>query len=149
MTEFTVVTSDDLHMKIFSYIKDNSITIGEYEDMKETVLTMIQKGYMFNMDRDRLRDAMEDITFVMNPGDVVNKDRVSRGLEYDEDSDSDEETDDLVSMMIREKEQQNLKNKRSFSPEEVAPEEVAPEEVAPEEVAPEEVAPEEVSPGEN
>tara|TARA_B100001094_G_C17847883_1_gene631155 strand:+ start:247 stop:669 length:423 start_codon:yes stop_codon:yes gene_type:complete len=140
MTEFTVVTSDDLHMKIFSYIKDNSITIGEYEDMKETVLTMIQKGYMFNMDRDRLRDAMEDITFVMNPGDVVNKDRVSRGLEYDEDSDSDEETDDLVSMLIQEREKKISQCREN---------EVAPEEVAPEEVAPEEVAPEEVSSGEN
>ena len=126
MTEFTVVTSDDLHMKIFSYIKDNSITIGEYEDMKETVLTMIQKGYMFNMDRDRLRDAMEDITFVMNPGDVVNKDRVSRGLEYDEDSDSDEETDDLVSMLIQEREKKISQCREN----EVAPEEVAPEEVS-------------------
>ena len=123
MTEFTVVTSDDLHMKIFSYIKDNSITIGEYEDMKETVLTMIQKGYMFNMDRDRLRDAMEDITFVMNPGDVVNKDRVSRGLEYDADSESDEETDDLVSMLMQKKLEKNLKhsNMRNIAPEEVTP----------------------------
>ena len=42
---------------------------------------------MFNMDRDRLRDAMEDITYMMCPEDDINKDRVSRGLEYEDDSD--------------------------------------------------------------
>ena len=91
MTEFTVITIDNLHSNIFSYIKENSIEISEYEDMKETILKMIREGCMFNMDRDRLRDAMEDITYVINSTDVVNKDRVARGLEYDEDSDKDEE----------------------------------------------------------
>ena len=48
------------------------------------------------MDRDRLRDAMEDITYMLCPNDDINKDRVSRGLEYEysseeEDGDSDEE----------------------------------------------------------
>ena len=61
--------------------------------MKESVLKMIRARYFFNMDRDRLRDAMEDITFAFCPEDDVNKDRVSRGLEYEysdeEDSDDD------------------------------------------------------------
>ena len=63
--------------------------------MKEVILLMIKSGYMFNMDRDRLRDAMEDITYMMCPEDDINKDRVSRGLEYEDDSDdSDFDHDD-------------------------------------------------------
>ena len=50
-----------------------------------SILTMIKYGYMFNMDRDRLRDAMEDITFMLCPNDDANRDRVERGLEYDDD----------------------------------------------------------------
>ena len=57
--------------------------------MKNLILTMVKAGYMFNMDRDRLRDAMEDITFMLCPDDDANKDRVERGLEYDDDDDSD------------------------------------------------------------
>jgi hypothetical protein len=55
------------------------------------ILTMVKAGYMFNMDRDRLRDAMEDITFMLCPDDDANRDRVERGLEYDDDDDDDED----------------------------------------------------------
>ena len=58
--------------------------------MKDVVLNMIKSGYMFNMDRDRLRDAMEDMTFMLLPTDDAIKDRVERGLEYDDFSDSDD-----------------------------------------------------------
>ena len=78
------------------YIESKGVVIGEYEDMKTMILDMIACGHMFNMERDRLRDAMEDITFMLNPNDV-NKDRVSRGLEYDDD-DSDEEIDIMDEM---------------------------------------------------
>jgi len=88
-----IVTIDNLHARILEFIQDSEIIIGEYDDMKECVLKMIRARYFFNMDRDRLRDAMEDITFAFCPEDDVNKDRVSRGLEYeysdDEDSDDD------------------------------------------------------------
>ena len=63
--------------------------------MKSLVLNMIKAGYMFNMDRDRLRDAMEDITFMLCPDDDANKDRVERGLEYDDDSDDDDIIEDI------------------------------------------------------
>jgi hypothetical protein len=88
-----IVTVENLHSSILQFIQDSGIIIGEYDDMKECVLKMIRARYFFNMDRDRLRDAMEDITFAFCPEDDVNKDRVSRGLEYeysdDEDSDDD------------------------------------------------------------
>ena len=58
------------------------------------ILKMIRNGHMFNMDRDRLRDAMEDITFMLCPDDDANQDRVERGLEY-EDDEIDDEIEDI------------------------------------------------------
>lgn len=89
MKELIVVTVDTLHATIRENIIKSKAVIGDYEDMKGLVLNMIKAGYMFNMDRDRLRDAMEDITFMLCPDDEANKDRVERGLEYDDDSDDD------------------------------------------------------------
>ena len=90
MKEVCIVSSDELHKSICLFIQDSKTIIGDYEDMKLLVLNMIKAGYMFNMDRDRLRDAMEDITFMLCPDDDANKDRVERGLEYD-DNDSDDD----------------------------------------------------------
>tara|TARA_B100001063_G_C16454723_1_gene400065 strand:+ start:116 stop:448 length:333 start_codon:yes stop_codon:yes gene_type:complete len=101
MKELTVVTIDGLHSSIRDFIVNSEAIIGDYEDMKALVLNMIKAGYMFNMDRDRLRDAMEDITFMLCPDDDANKDRVERGLEYDdEDSDDDIIDGDIVEDII-------------------------------------------------
>lgn len=89
MKELKVVGVDELHNTIRDFIIESNTIIGDYEDMKSLILNMVKAGYMFNMDRDRLRDAMEDITFLLCPDDDANKDRVERGLEYDDDSDSD------------------------------------------------------------
>ena len=91
MKDIIVVSVDNLHESIRSYIVNSDIIISSYEDMKDVVLNMIKSGYMFNMDRDRLRDAMEDMTFMLLPTDDAIKDRVERGLEYDDFSDSDDE----------------------------------------------------------
>ena len=88
MKELKVVGVDELHNTIRDFIVESNTIIGDYEDMKSLILNMVKAGYMFNMDRDRLRDAMEDITFLLCPDDDANKDRVERGLEYDDDSDS-------------------------------------------------------------
>ena len=87
MKELKVVSIDELHSSIRKFIVETKTIIGDYEDMKALILLMIRAGYMFNMDRDRLRDAMEDITFMLCPDDCANKDRVERGLEYDDDDD--------------------------------------------------------------
>ena len=107
MKDLKIISVDNLHQVICDFIKeeqnmmDSGLSsdgagdvIGDYEDMKVLILTMIKAGYMFNMDRDRLRDAMEDITFMLCPDDDANKDRVERGLEYDDDS-SDVEIEDI------------------------------------------------------
>ena len=98
MTTIKVVKEDMLHEDIMKYIETKEVVIGEYEDMKKLILDMIADGNMFCMERDRLRDAMEDITYMLNPNDDVNKDRVSRGLEYDDDDESDEEIDIMSEM---------------------------------------------------
>lgn len=87
MKDIKVISIDNIHCSIVAFITEGTHIIGEYEDMKEVILLMIKCGYMFNMDRDRLRDAMEDITYMMCPDDDINKDRVSRGLEYEDDED--------------------------------------------------------------
>jgi hypothetical protein len=99
MKDLKLVPVDELHSSIRTFIVDSDTIIGDYEDMKSLILTMIKAGYMFNMDRDRLRDAMEDLTFMMCPDDDANKDRVERGLEYEEDSDCDSDMDDMESYL--------------------------------------------------
>ena len=89
MKDLEIITTDTLYNKLKWFIEDSNTIIGNYEDTKLLILNMIKQGYMFNMDRDRLRDAMEDITYMLCPDDDANKDRVERGLEYD-DSDSDD-----------------------------------------------------------
>ena len=104
MNTVKVVSTENLHKTIIEFINTSQIVISEYEDMKECILKMMRARYFFNMDRDRLRDAMEDITFSLCPGDDINKDRVSRGLEYDyseeeldeEDNDEDENEEELI-----------------------------------------------------
>ena len=102
MKDLKIVPVDELHTSIRTFIVDTKTIIGDYEDMKSLILTMIKAGYMFNMDRDRLRDAMEDLTFLLCPDDDANKDRVERGLEYDDDDDDEtDESDDEVDAQHR------------------------------------------------
>ena len=89
MKDLKIVVADKIHETIVSYIKEHKVVIGDYEDMKECVLNMVRSGHCFAMDRDRLRDAMEDITFMCSPEDDANRDRVCKSLEYDDDSDDD------------------------------------------------------------
>ena len=91
MKDIKVISTGNTHETVCWFIKDTKTIIGDYEDMKELVLNMIKAGYMFSGDRDRLRDAMEDITFMLCPDDDANRDRVEKGLEYDEEDEDDED----------------------------------------------------------
>ena len=111
MKDIQVISIDELHNSITSFINNSKAIIGDYEDMKDLILSMIKGGYMFNMDRDRLRDAMEDITFMLCPDDDANKDRVERGLEYDDDSGGDDEEEDLLEEDFLKEDLQDHSNK--------------------------------------
>ncbi len=95
MKDLKIVKDTDVHQTICEWITEKRVVIGDYEDMKEMVLNMIRAGHCFSMDRDRLRDAMEDIAYMMNAEDDALKDRVLRSLEY-EDEEDDEDYQDLV-----------------------------------------------------
>ena len=95
MKDLKIVKDTDVHQTICEWITEKRVVIGDYEDMKEMVLNMIRAGHCFSMDRDRLRDAMEDIAYMMNAEDDALKDRVLRSLEY-EDEEDDEDFQDLV-----------------------------------------------------
>jgi hypothetical protein len=91
----TLVTMDNVHELIPSFIENNKIMIGSYEDISEVILQMIRAKYFFSMDKNILRGCLEDLTYMYCPGDDVNKDRVMSMLEPsdEEESDSDEEED--------------------------------------------------------
>lgn len=89
MKDLKIVVADKIHETIVGYLKEHKVVIGDYEDMKECVLNMVRSGHCFAMDRDRLRDAMEDITYMCSPEDDANRDRVCKSLEYDDESDED------------------------------------------------------------
>lgn len=91
--EIKRVQTDTLYHVILDFVNEGSHIIGDYDDMKDLILKMIRVGYAFDMDRERLRDSMEDITFMLCPEDDANRDRVVKGLEYDE-SESDDDMDD-------------------------------------------------------
>ena len=110
MSDLKIITTDNLHQEILNFINNNEVTINEYEHMKELILKMIREKYVFSMDRDRLRDAMEDLTYMLCPEDEVNQDRVSRGLEYDDDSSSEEEEDENEMMNLMKAMGMNLPN---------------------------------------
>lgn len=95
--EIKSVGADELYKTIIDFVNEGNHIIGDYDDMTELILKMIRAGYAFNLDRDRLRDAMEDITYMLCPEDDANKDRVTKGLEYETDdySDDDEESSEI------------------------------------------------------
>ena len=77
-----------------TYVQPAIVEVDSHiDEMKDVICKMIKCGYMFSMDRDRVRDAIEDFTFMCQPDDDLNKDRIFKSLEYEDEEDSDEEMD--------------------------------------------------------
>ena len=89
----TLVTVDNIHQIVPSFINEKKIIISSYEDMVEVILDMIKSRHVFNMDRDLLRTIMEDLTYTYCPGDDINKERVMMQLAASDDEDEDEDED--------------------------------------------------------
>lgn len=90
----TLVTNENIHVIVPTYIKENEIIIAEYSDMMDVILRMIRAKYFFNMDKDVLRGYVEDFTYMYCPGDEINKERILTMLEPEEDSDEDSDDDE-------------------------------------------------------
>ena len=95
-----IVKQDTVYETIHSYISDSSKEVTNYEEMIEVVLDMIKSGHCFLMDRDVLRDALETLTFMYEPNDDMNKDRVILQL-VDIDDDDEEDGEDAGMDMLK------------------------------------------------
>lgn len=90
--EMKLVTIDNVHVEIPTFINTNQMFVNSYEDMTQIVIKMIENRYVFNFDRNLLRSIMEDLTLMYCPGDDVNRDRVLNMLEASDDEEEDEDT---------------------------------------------------------
>lgn len=85
-----IVKEASLHETIETFIRDGGHLISDIDEMKDLICAMIKAGYMFAMERDRLRDAIEDFTYMCQPDDDINKDRIYKSLEYEDDESEDD-----------------------------------------------------------
>ena len=86
-----LVTKENIHELTLNFIEENNIHIINFEEsMTEVYLKMISTNHRFIIDRELVREVFVDIAYVLNPNDVLNKNRVlmELGAIFD---DSDEE----------------------------------------------------------
>ena len=89
-----LVTKENIHELTLNFIEENNIHIINFEEsMTEVYLKMISTNHRFIIDRELVREVFVDIAYVLNPNDVLNKNRVlmELGAIFD---DSDEESNE-------------------------------------------------------
>jgi len=84
----TLVTNENFHIEVPEFIHKKGRIIGNYEDLANVVFDMLKARYFFNIDKNHLKDLMDDLVFIFNPESEENIARV-QNLIYDSDSDSD------------------------------------------------------------
>ena len=84
--ELKLVTQENIFSEIHKYVKENEVKIEGFDDIKECIMQMMKEKYCFNVERERLRECMEDITYQLIPNDE-NKERILEGLEYEDEGD--------------------------------------------------------------
>ena len=94
ITDLTLVTIENIHELLPSFIIERQILISSYDDMMDVVLEMVKSRHIFTMDRDLLRSIMEDLTYMYCPGDDINKERVIMQLAPSSDEEDDDDDDD-------------------------------------------------------
>ena len=89
-----LITIDNFHTILPEYIYENKIIIDNYNDLCNVVINMMKNKYFFNIEKNQLRDLMDDMAFIYNPGSDENIARV-QNLICDSDSDSDSDGEDI------------------------------------------------------
>ena len=89
----TLVTQDNFHLEVPEFIHKNKRVIDNYEDLANVVIDMLKARYFFNLEKNHLKDLMDDLVFIFNPSSEENIARV-QNLIYDSDSESDMSGDD-------------------------------------------------------
>ena len=94
-----LVTIDNFHEVIPSFISANKIVIDTFEDMQDTYLRMIKSRFIFTIDREMLLCLLIDLTYMYRPEDDLNKERVLDLLFEEDEEDSDEEPFDFSKLI--------------------------------------------------
>jgi len=94
-----LVTIDNFHEVIPSFISANKIVIDTFEDMQDTYLRMIKSRFIFTIDREMLLCLLIDLTYMYHPEDDLNKERVLDLLFEEDEEDSDEEPFDFSKLI--------------------------------------------------
>ena len=94
ITDLKLVTIENIHELLPSFIIERQLLISSYDDMMDVVLEMVKSRHIFTMDRDLLRSIMEDLTYMYCPGDDINKERVIMQLAPSSDEEDDDDDDD-------------------------------------------------------
>ena len=98
--DLKIVKQETVYETIHFYVRQSEISVTNYEDMIDVILTMIKGGYCFLMDREILRDTLETLVFMYEPNDDMNRDRVILQL-LDIDDDDDDEDEDAGADMFK------------------------------------------------
>jgi len=88
-----LVTQDNFHIEVPEFIHKNKRVIDNYEDLANVVIDMLKSRYFFNIEKNHMKDLMDDLVFIFNPGSEENIARV-QNLIYDSESDSEESCED-------------------------------------------------------
>ena len=89
-----IVNINNCHETIINYIEENNIEINNYEDMKNTYVTMVGNHYYFIIKRDLIADILVDLTFIFLPT-AINRGRVIGTIDMEDDIDTDEDDEDI------------------------------------------------------
>tara|TARA_Y100000817_G_scaffold314317_1_gene312762 strand:+ start:198 stop:473 length:276 start_codon:yes stop_codon:yes gene_type:complete len=87
-----IVNINNCHETIINYIEENNIEINNYEDMKNTYVTMVGNHYYFVIERDLISDILIDLTFVFVPT-AVNRGRIIATIDMEDDNSILDDTD--------------------------------------------------------
>ena len=86
-----LVTVDNFHVEVPKYIHENKVIIENYDDMCDVIVNMLRSNIFFNIEKNQLKDMVDDLVFIYNPACEDNEARVKNLLCDDSDSESDEE----------------------------------------------------------
>ena len=93
MSEFVIVTLDNIHKTVCEYIKEQKIKVENYDSMVDVYIKMVKDGYGFAVDREIVKTVLIDLAYKLCPNDEFNRALVMHTLNIMED-DSDSEDDD-------------------------------------------------------
>ena len=72
-----LVTKENIHECTLNFIEEDNIHIINFEEsMTEVYLQMIASNHRFIVDREFVREVFVDIAYVLNPNEILYKNRV-------------------------------------------------------------------------